>query len=579
LKQFRSISVALALCLSLAGAATASAKPGETPGSGRSPAHARSRALPPVAPAGNDALTRGLRRGTLSAPQYALARAQSVFQLGAVRREHGDVERTDPSLTTLLLRDLALRASELTGAEQRQANRLLARPDDSDEGGAFEVSYTTEPVTECTAAPISLCIHYVQTTDDATTPDQVQDTKTTFETVWNSIVVEQGYRAPKSDSRSANPGPNGNLDIYLADIGAKGIYGYCTSDDPNLQRLGSPRYPYYDVSAYCVLDNDYAQDEFPAGTPLGNLQVTAAHEFFHAIQFAYDVTEDGWFLEGTAVAIEDHVYDDINDNYQYLLSSQLTRPSLSLDYSASGLADPNSGSMYGSWLFWRFMSEALSDGTSIVDVDVIKEVWERADASAAQAFRDEYSLQAAARVSGARGTKFRKLYRDFVVANTFPEAFYSEGVGYATFAGRPPFEPVVLGDTKLRSGALTKMLDHLSASYTSFTPGAGVSEAALLKLKVNLPNRKRGSKAVAVVRSTDGILDTAPITLNRDGDGVIIVGFGPAAVAEVILVLANASDRIKNCYQVATNFSCSGVPRDNGQTFSYKGILRQPSEP
>lgn len=48
----------------------------------------------------------------------------------------------------------------------------------------------------------------------------------------------------------------------------------------------------YDVSAYCVVDNDYAVEEFGVrNTPLENLQVTVAHEYFHAVQFAYDFYE------------------------------------------------------------------------------------------------------------------------------------------------------------------------------------------------------------------------------------------------------------------------------------------------
>ena len=38
-----------------------------------------------------------------------------------------------------------------------------------------------------------------------------------------------------------------------------------------------------------MLDNDYAPAQFPSGTsPQNNLTVTAAHEFFHAVQYAYD---------------------------------------------------------------------------------------------------------------------------------------------------------------------------------------------------------------------------------------------------------------------------------------------------
>ena len=46
----------------------------------------------------------------------------------------------------------------------------------------------------------------------------------------------------------------------------------------------------------------------PAHTPLENLEVTAAHELFHAVQFAYDYDEDAWFMEATATWAEDEVY-------------------------------------------------------------------------------------------------------------------------------------------------------------------------------------------------------------------------------------------------------------------------------
>ena len=34
--------------------------------------------------------------------------------------------------------------------------------------------------------------------------------------------------------------------------------------------------------------------------PMVALRATAAHELFHLVQFAYDVREDPWLVEGTA---------------------------------------------------------------------------------------------------------------------------------------------------------------------------------------------------------------------------------------------------------------------------------------
>ena len=56
----------------------------------------------------------------------------------------------------------------------------------------------------------------------------------------------------------------------------------------------------------------------PLNTPKENLQVTAAHEFFHSVQYSYDVREDAWIMEATAAWAEDEIYPKVNDNIQYL---------------------------------------------------------------------------------------------------------------------------------------------------------------------------------------------------------------------------------------------------------------------
>src|SRR5699024_1799206 len=92
--------------------------------------------------------------------------------------------------------------------------------------------------------------------------------------------ADAGYRSPESDGTD---GGNALLDIYLQDLGAQRLYGWCDSDSPPAG--AGP----FDAPAYCAFDNDYR--EFPNHTPLENLEVTAAHELFHAVQFAYDYYE------------------------------------------------------------------------------------------------------------------------------------------------------------------------------------------------------------------------------------------------------------------------------------------------
>ena len=84
-----------------------------------------------------------------------------------------------------------------------------------------------------------LCVHWVNATSDAPppsdrngngVPDQVDATLHAFETAWRVEVVRMGFRAPKPDGSSADHGPNDELDVYLADVGALGLSGYARID-------------------------------------------------------------------------------------------------------------------------------------------------------------------------------------------------------------------------------------------------------------------------------------------------------------------------------------------------------------
>jgi hypothetical protein len=133
-------------------------------------------------------------------------------------------------------------------------------------------------------------------------PDQIDRTIEVLDHVWDTETGAMGYRQPLDDSSTTlNDGGGPELDIYIADIGNIGLFGYCTSDDPQAFAFSAP----LAVSAYCVLDDDYRQAQYGFGqTSHEYLEVTAAHEFFHAVQFAYDWFEDIALMEGTAMWME-----------------------------------------------------------------------------------------------------------------------------------------------------------------------------------------------------------------------------------------------------------------------------------
>jgi len=143
-------------------------------------------------------------------------------------------------------------------------------------------------------------------------PDFVEHVEGVAEHVHSIENGKLGWREPKSDGREG--GGNGKTDIYLAQIGGE-LYGYATPDRGQATREHSlPRH----LHGYLVIDNDYSRGEFPGGTPLSNLQVTIAHEYNHILQFGYDAYQDSWFVEATAVWMEDQVYDGLNDYRRYV---------------------------------------------------------------------------------------------------------------------------------------------------------------------------------------------------------------------------------------------------------------------
>jgi hypothetical protein len=357
------------------------------------------------ASAAPDGLDRAVLDGDLTRAEYALERALALFRPERARRLWGPVARPDPREGTALLRDLAAHLDELSGPKRRAAARILARP--TDRRDAIH-GYRTAARRTCDPR---LCFWWVTRTSDAPSlrdangnriPDWVDTTRRVFRTVWAAEIGRFGYRRPRSDVRSRNDGGNAKLDVYIADVGRQGLYGYCTTDEPGHLRRRS-------VSAYCVVDDDFARRQFQgSAVGLRALKVTAAHEFFHAIHFNYDWLEDLWLMEGTAAWIEDEVYDGVNDNLQYLRTSPIGERLfwLPLDYYNPDPSEVDAGYKYGVWIFWRYLSERF--GRS-----VIREIWERAGAGT-------YSLRATVTTLARRGVAFADVLTDFGVANFYP---------------------------------------------------------------------------------------------------------------------------------------------------------------
>ena len=273
-------------------------------------------------------------------------------------------------------------------------------------------------------------IHYVTQGDSAVpNEDWVNTCGEVLEHVWDAEIDSLGYNQPPSDDWYPDNGGDGKYDVYLLSLDPA-ILGYSVQDS------FLPSHP-TSITSYIVLDHDYL-DYGSLHTQLEWLQVTAAHEFFHAIQFGYDGTEyevEGtkgkfYWMEMSAVWMEDMVYDDVNDYLGYL-SSFFDHPEWSLKTFGDPFLDPPDvvRHAYGSCVWPIFLSEKF--GTLI-----IKDIWEKCAEVPGDNVFDPPSpdgKSATDKALEAWGSNFEDVFREFTVWNYFTadraitHLFYSEG--------------------------------------------------------------------------------------------------------------------------------------------------------
>ncbi len=366
---------------------------------------------------------------------------------------------------------------DLTPSQRRQADALLARP--TAPGGDPYADYTVrEAKPHCGGA---ICVHYVRRTADAPprtdsdrdgVPNAVEKTLQITRDVHGTF-VDSGYRRPDSDGKRG--GRRGKVDIYLADLGDQGLYGYCTSDQPQKSN-GTKNY-----WAYCAIDDDFSKKQFPSNTPQENRKVTLAHEYYHAVQFAYDFFEDPWFMEATATWVEDEVYDGINDNRQFLPAGQLGLPHIPLDRFGYD------GNHYGNWIFFRYLTEQWPAQTGSLPTLVLQ-AWRKASGRAGAP--DLYSTEAVDAVLADLGADFTNTYGDFAVANRDPAQILRRGRGLRGTRRRAPAKSHdVLDATHGRCRRRHRRPPH-SSDTVRFKPGTDLDRAHWnLTLEVDLPRR------------------------------------------------------------------------------------------
>ncbi len=376
-------------------------------------------------------------------------------------------------------------------------------------------------------------IHYTRSGRDAvplddwdgdTIPDYINTVATVMEYVWDVEVRTMGWTAPPPPSSG-----DSRYNVYVLDI--EPYYGVTCREEIVGDNPNSPsRQEYFAAVSHLALDNDYASF---GKKPVVLIQVTAAHEFNHAIQYGYDSSESfsdaAWLYEGTATWMEDQVYDDVNDNYQYV-QSLLNEPDACL---TRGFVSSWDRHPYGTWVFFQYLSEHVGGA------ETVRRIWE---------LTIPYNnLEAVSRAIEEQGRTLRDVYADFATAlgvlmpchafsggnspYCFEEAPFEENShhearveGYITWQGTGrSYDPV--------TGVQPLGVDFWKLTWQSSTP-------ALIDVFAAGPTRVRflhRTPSGLEVWDFDSVEDTQELLMADPGDGtsmIAVINVDPPVTSE-----------------------------------------------
>lgn len=199
-----------------------------------------------------------------------------------------------------LVNSIKINLNRFTPERQAEINKLLLRPDlqtsivsNSDK---FRIHFDTTG-------------NNVPSYNSSLTPYQnALEVGKAIDSAYNFEVNYLGYPPPPSDN---GQGGDNLLDIYIVRIGP-GYYGSTYWEDV----INEANQTY---TSYIEIDPAFGSGFYSHG--LNGVRVTAAHELHHAIQIGnytnrYD--DDGFFYELTSTSMEEFVFDDVNDYYEYI---------------------------------------------------------------------------------------------------------------------------------------------------------------------------------------------------------------------------------------------------------------------
>ncbi|MGB9561792.1 MAG: MXAN_6640 family putative metalloprotease, partial [bacterium] len=290
--------------------------------------------------------------------------------------------------------------------------------------------------------------------------------------VWAFEIDTLGYPAPPSDR---GLGGDNRYDVYIRSIDAYGVT-WQESEGPE---------PWDDYISYIEINNDFSAfppNTDPDGHTSGALKVTSAHEFFHAIQMGINADTDGWWMEMTAVWMEETAYDTVNDYYNYLRDF-FGSPEVSLiAYDGSH--------EYGAGLFPLYLSTKWG-------VNIIRSIWSNCKWHSA--------FEAISLTLDSIGTTIDEAVLEFFVWNYFT-SIRDDGHHYPEGSSYPGVRFESVHATYPASGSSRHQPQGLGTNYIMFRPG---SATGTLHISANcIPGVKWGLSFLRLQSSGESSFST-----------------------------------------------------------------------
>jgi len=267
--------------------------------------------------------------------------------------------------------------------------------------------------------------------DGDSVPIYIETMGEVFEEVYNHEINKLGYTPPPNDN---GDGGSNAFDIYVQRMNAYGftIYGNLVGDNEN-SPITKENNAY---TSHMKMNSNY--EGFP-NTELENIQVTAAHEFFHAIQLGYDGEEEIWLLEATAVWMEEENYDDVNDCYQYMIP-WFEQPHISITQNFG--YDLHA---YGSFILFKYIDEHLGGN------EIIRKTWENSRIYNGYQDGEDYSILEIDLALKEKGYSFKEALNNMVIANSILSSdanagiyAYEEAQGYKDYREESYYDTVAI---------------------------------------------------------------------------------------------------------------------------------------